>query len=80
MKLINLTTYIFNNLFILIADTCLSCYFKSNLKHKNMMLLPWICNISGKLVQMNEERLSRIEMLVASDLIPSRIMSFLAYC
>jgi hypothetical protein len=45
-----------------------------------VMLLPWICNISGKLVQMNEERLSRIEMLVASDLIPSGTMSFLAYC
>jgi hypothetical protein len=36
--------------------------------------------MSGKLVQMNEERLSRIEMLVGSDLIPSGIMSFLAYC
>lgn len=45
-----------------------------------MMLLSWICNISGKLVQMNEERLSRIEMLAASDLIPSGTMSFLAYC
>ena len=44
-----------------------------------MMLLQWICNMSGKLVQMNEERLSRIEMLVGSDLIPSGIMSFLAY-
>jgi hypothetical protein len=30
------------------------------------------------LVQMNEERLSRIEMLVGSDLIPSGTMSFLA--
>ena len=43
-----------------------------------MMLLRWICNMQGKFVQMNEERLSRIEMLVGSDLIPSGTMSFLA--